>query len=52
MTGIPASIALQTLAAGDVKRVGVMGPEGAFEPQPFFQQLRRRGITIERVATD
>jgi len=51
MTGIPASIALQTLAAGDVKRVGVMGPEGAFEPQPFFQQLRRRGITIERDGT-
>ncbi len=49
MTGIPASIALQALAMGDVKRVGVMGPEGAFEPKPFFQQLHRRGITIERL---
>ena len=49
MTGIPASIALQALARGEVERVGVMGPEGAFEPKLFFQQLHRRGITIERV---
>jgi saccharopine dehydrogenase-like NADP-dependent oxidoreductase len=47
MTGIPASIALQALARGEVKRVGVMGPEGAFEPEPFFRELNRRGIAVQ-----
>jgi len=48
MTGIPASIALQGLAAGRVTRVGVLGPEAAFDPEPFFQQLAQRGITVVR----
>jgi lysine 6-dehydrogenase len=48
MTGIPASIALQALARGDVRRAGVMGPEAAFEPESFFQELRQRRIIIER----
>lgn len=48
MTGIPASIALQALARGDVARTGVIGPEAAFEPHAFFQELNQRGIVIER----
>ena len=47
MTGIPASIAVQALARGDVRRTGVMGPEAAFEPEPFFQELKQRGIVVE-----
>jgi lysine 6-dehydrogenase len=46
MTGIPTSIALQSLAAGDVERTGVMGPEAAFEPGLFFERLARRGIEV------
>ena len=46
MTGIPTSIALQALARGDVARFGVLGPEGAFEPGRFFDELARRGITV------
>jgi saccharopine dehydrogenase-like NADP-dependent oxidoreductase len=46
MTGIPASIALQALAAGEVERAGVMGPEAAFEPRRFFDRLAERGIAV------
>jgi lysine 6-dehydrogenase len=48
MTGIPTSIALQALARGDVARVGVLGPEAAFEPGRFFDELGQRGITVLR----
>jgi saccharopine dehydrogenase-like NADP-dependent oxidoreductase len=48
MTGIPTSIAIQALARGAVARTGVMGPESAFEPQSFFNELHQRGIAIER----
>jgi len=46
MTGIPASIGLQALARGQVARTGVLGPEAAFAPMPFFQQLADRGIRV------
>jgi saccharopine dehydrogenase-like NADP-dependent oxidoreductase len=46
MTGIPTSIGLQALARGDVARVGVLGPEAAFDPGRFFDQLANRGIAI------
>ena len=47
MTGIPASIAAQKLARGEVQRTGVMAPEACFDPQPFFAELAKRGIIIE-----
>ncbi len=46
MTGIPASIGLQALARGEVARAGVMGPEAAFAPEPFFRQLAERGVVV------
>lgn len=48
MTGIPTSIALQLLARDAVKKVGVMGPEAAFEPDGFFAELARREIRVTR----
>ena len=48
MTGIPASIAIQALARGEVARAGVMGPEAAFDPEVFFRELNQRRIIIER----
>ncbi len=48
MTGIPASIGLQALARGEVARTGVLGPEAAFAPAPFFQQLAERRIRVTR----
>ncbi|PYS82175.1 MAG: hypothetical protein DMF67_14140 [Acidobacteria bacterium] len=46
VTGIPASIGAQKLARGEVTRAGVLAPEVCFEPQPFFQELSRRGIHV------
>ena len=48
MTGIPASIAAQKLARGEVSRTGVLAPEACFEPQSFFAELARRGIIVEQ----
>ena len=48
MTGIPASIAAQKLARGEVSRTGVLAPEACFEPASFFAELATRGIIIEQ----
>jgi len=48
MTGIPASVAAQKLARGEVSRIGVLAPEACFEPESFFAELAARGITIEQ----
>jgi len=47
MTGIPASIAAQKLARGEVSRTGVLAPEACFDPPQFFAELERRGIIID-----
>jgi lysine 6-dehydrogenase len=47
MTGIPASIAAQKLARGEVARKGVLAPEACFDPQSFFAELAKRRIFIE-----
>ncbi|MBI3926194.1 MAG: saccharopine dehydrogenase NADP-binding domain-containing protein [Armatimonadetes bacterium] len=46
VTGIPASIGAQKLAAGEVARTGVMAPEVAFDPWSFFQDLARRNMAV------
>jgi saccharopine dehydrogenase-like NADP-dependent oxidoreductase len=48
MTGIPASIAAQKLARGEVNRQGVVAPEACFDPQSFFAELATRGIIIQQ----
>jgi lysine 6-dehydrogenase len=54
MTGIPASIGAQKLARGEVSRAGVLAPEACFDPEPFFEELSRRGIRVHErgLATD
>ncbi len=47
MTGIPTSIGAQLLAHGEVRGVGVLAPEAAFEPARFIGELARRGIRVE-----
>ncbi len=44
--GIALSIGAQMVAKGEVKKKGVFPPEGCFEPQKFFQELRKRGLKI------
>jgi len=46
MTGIPASIGAQKLARGEAKRTGVIAPEACFDPDSFFAELKKRGISI------
>lgn len=47
VTGIPASIGAQRLARGEVSGHGVLGPEAAFEPWPFFADLAERQMWVK-----
>ncbi len=44
--GVPASIAAQMLAKGDINAKGVVPPELCVEPEPFFAQLAKRNIEV------
>jgi lysine 6-dehydrogenase len=43
---IPLSIGVQMIARGDISVKGVVPPEIAIDPQIFFSELEKRGITI------
>ena len=47
-TGAPPSIAAQMLASGAITARGVLPPERAMPPAPFFDELARRGMRITR----
>lgn len=53
-TGVPPSITAQWLVKGLVKRRGVLPPELAFEPLPYFKELgaRNRGIKVVEYAEE
>jgi saccharopine dehydrogenase-like NADP-dependent oxidoreductase len=44
--GIPLSIGMQLIIKGNVKDIGVIPPEAAYDPDEFFYELGRRGIDI------
>lgn len=46
MTGIPAAVGAELLAKGLVTRRGVAAPEALFDPQTFFNELKKRGIYV------
>jgi len=46
LTGVPLSIASQMLANGEITSKGVLPPETAILPRPFFTELAKRGIKI------
>lgn len=46
LTGVPLSIASQMLAKGEIPELGVLPPEVAVKPKPFFAELAKRGIKI------
>jgi saccharopine dehydrogenase-like NADP-dependent oxidoreductase len=46
ITGIPASIGAQLLAAGGDYPKGVVAPEACFQPEPFFAELAKRDIHV------
>lgn len=49
LTGIPAAIGAWMLARGQISAKGVYAPEGCLEPQPFFEELAKRGIKVEEL---
>ncbi len=46
LTGIPASIGAQWLARGLIQQRGAFAPEGCIEPEPFLEELAKRGIKV------
>ncbi len=51
-TGVAPSIAAQWLAAGRIEQKGVMPPEVALAPEPFFKELAARGIETKVTVTE
>ncbi|MCC7074177.1 MAG: saccharopine dehydrogenase NADP-binding domain-containing protein [Deltaproteobacteria bacterium] len=45
-TGCPPSIVMQMLARGSITARGVLPPEIAIPPKPFFKELKKRGMTV------
>jgi saccharopine dehydrogenase-like NADP-dependent oxidoreductase len=49
-TGCPPSIAMQLLLHGEIEARGVLPPETAVPVVPFFAELDRRGMRVERAS--
>jgi lysine 6-dehydrogenase len=47
-TGFPAAIAAVMLARAEIRGTGVQAPENVVPPQPFFNELKKRGFTFRR----
>jgi saccharopine dehydrogenase-like NADP-dependent oxidoreductase len=45
-TGCPPSIVAQMIATGLIEQLGVLAPEVVVPVEPFFQELRKRGMKI------
>lgn len=48
LTGIPASVAAQMIADGQISQKGVFAPEGCLNPDVFLAELAKRGIEVKR----
>ncbi len=47
-TAVPASVVAQMILRGQLPKPGVFPPEAVVPPEPFFQELCHRGISIYR----
>ena len=45
-TGYPVSITAQMIEDGTIRQRGVFCPEEIIPPEPFFKELKKRGIII------
>jgi saccharopine dehydrogenase-like NADP-dependent oxidoreductase len=52
LVAAPPAIVARWLASGSVDRPGVWPPEQVIEPQPFFDELTRRGFTTRLTRTE
>lgn len=46
ITAIPAAIGAIMLAQGKIKETGIFSPEQIIEPEPFLEEVQKRGIKI------
>ncbi len=51
MTALPAAVAVLMVARGEISQPGVFAPEAVMDPERFFTDLARRGITVSRRLT-
>lgn len=51
-TGCPPSIVVQMLARGEITATGVVAPEVAIPAEPFFAELAKRRMRVERQVND
>ncbi len=47
-TGVPPSIVAQMILSGAIDQKGVLPPEVAVDPQPFFKELAKRNIIMRK----
>ena len=45
--GVPASIAAQMLAKGEIETNGAVPPEICIKPEPFLAELTKRDIKVQ-----
>jgi len=45
--GVPASIAAQMLAKGEIETKGAVPPEICIKPEPFLAELTKRDIKVQ-----
>ena len=45
---IPLSIGAQMIAGGGIETTGVQPPESVYDPQDFFAELEKRGISVKQ----
>jgi saccharopine dehydrogenase-like NADP-dependent oxidoreductase len=46
LTGMPLSVVAQMLAKGETEQTGVLPPETAVKPDPFFKEIAKRNVKI------
>jgi len=51
-TGVPPSIVAQMILSGQISLRGVLPPEVAVEPQPFFEELAKRQIVMRQISEE
>jgi lysine 6-dehydrogenase len=51
-TGVGPSVVAQWLASRRIEQTGVLPPEVAIEPEPFFRELEERGIRTQVTVTE
>jgi len=51
-TGVPPSIVATMVLNGTIKETGVLAPEVAVDPQPFFLELAKRNIVMRKISEE